>query len=203
MAKLNNTKEKILAAALDLFSKNGFSAVSVRQIAGAVGIKESSLYCHFKNKRDILDKIIDGYAKMNENYLPDFSKKVEFFLNITEKQFLEAALESFNTYMMNENVLKFFRVMSIERFNSEEVNKLYVKYLIDDPINYQSELFKALMENGKMKNGDERLLAVEFYSSIFLMMQRYFLEDFNTDKIDYAREVLMKHCLDFWKRNKI
>lgn len=201
MAKLNNTKEKILAAALDLFSKNGFSAVSVRQIASAVGIKESSLYCHFKNKRDILDNIIEGYAKMNENYLPDFSKKVEVFLNITEEQFLEEALKSFNTYMMNDSVLKFFRVMSIERFNSEEINKLYVKCLIDDPIQYQSELFKALMENGKMKNGDERLLAIEFYSPIFLMLQRYFLEDFNADKIDFAREIILEHCLSFWRRN--
>lgn len=205
MAKLNNTKEKILAAALDLFSKKGFSAVSVREISGAVGIKESSLYCHFKNKRDILDNIIDGYVKMNENYLPDFSKRIEFFSNITEKQFLEAALKSFNTYMMDEKVLKFFRIMSIERFNSEEINNLYVKYLIDDPINYQSQLFKALMENGKMKNSDERLLAIEFYSPIFLMLQRYFLEDLklNTDKIDSAREMLIKHCLDFWKKNKI
>lgn len=203
MKKSNNTKEKILAAALDLFSKNGFSAVSVRQISGAVGIKESSLYCHFKNKRDILDNIIDGYVKMNEDYLPDFSKKVEVFSNITEEQFLEEALKSFNTYMMNDSVIKFFRVMSIERFNSEEINKLYVKYLIDDPIQYQSEIFKALMENGRMKNSNERLLAIEFYSPIFLMLQRYFLEDLNTDKIDYARETLIKHCLGFWKRNKI
>lgn len=203
MGKLNNTKEKIIAAALDLFSKNGFSAVSVRQIAGVVGIKESSLYCHFKNKRDILDNIIDAYIKMNENYLPDFSKKVEIFSSITEEQFLEEALKSFNTYMMNDSVLKFFRVMSIERFSSEEINKLYVKYLIDDPIQYQSELFKALMENGRMQNSSEKLLAIEFYSPIFLMLQRYFLEDINTDKIDYAREILIKHCLDFWKRNKI
>lgn len=204
MKKSNNTKEKILEAALELFSKKGFNAVSVREISGAVGIKESSLYCHFKNKRDILDNIIDGYVKMNENYLPDFSKRVEFFSRITEKQFLEAALESFNTYMMNENVLKFFRILSIERFNSEEINSLYIKYLIDDPINYQSELFKALMENDKMKNSNERLLAVEFYSPIFLMLQRYFLGDLklNTDKIDYAREILIKHCMDFWKKNK-
>jgi AcrR family transcriptional regulator len=38
-----NTKEKILREALDLFSVNGFEAVSMRDIASAVGIKESSL----------------------------------------------------------------------------------------------------------------------------------------------------------------
>ena len=53
------TKEKILKEALFLFSDRGFHAVSVRDIAKAVGIKESSLYNHFKNKQDIFDSIVD------------------------------------------------------------------------------------------------------------------------------------------------
>ena len=40
-----------------MFAKRGFSGVSVRDIASAVGVRESALYKHFKNKQDILDKI--------------------------------------------------------------------------------------------------------------------------------------------------
>ena len=53
------TKDKILKEAFYLFSERGFHAVSVRDIARAVGIKESSLYNHFKNKQDIFDRIVD------------------------------------------------------------------------------------------------------------------------------------------------
>ena len=41
------TKERIRYEALNLFSEKGFDTVSVRDIASAVGIKESSLYNHY------------------------------------------------------------------------------------------------------------------------------------------------------------
>ena len=42
--KSRNTKERILLEALKLFSNEGYEAVSVEQIAAAVGIKAPSLY---------------------------------------------------------------------------------------------------------------------------------------------------------------
>ena len=58
-----DTKNLILTTALDLFSENGFDGVSVRDIAKQVGVRESALYKHFKNKQEILDKIAE---KMSE-----------------------------------------------------------------------------------------------------------------------------------------
>ena len=49
------TKELILKKALDMFAKSGYDSVSIRDIAKAVNIKESSIYYHFKNKQDILN----------------------------------------------------------------------------------------------------------------------------------------------------
>ena len=46
-----NTREKILLEALRLFSQRGYDAVSVEQIAQAVGIRAPSLYKHYKGKR--------------------------------------------------------------------------------------------------------------------------------------------------------
>ena len=45
--KQEDTRQKILAKALELFSVHGYDAVSVGQIAAAVGIKAPSLYNHF------------------------------------------------------------------------------------------------------------------------------------------------------------
>lgn len=39
-----NTKERIVKEALTLFSKHGYQGTSVKNIADAVGIKDSSLY---------------------------------------------------------------------------------------------------------------------------------------------------------------
>ena len=45
-----NNKEKIFHVSIDLFSKYGYDGVSVRKIASEVGIKESSIYNHYKSK---------------------------------------------------------------------------------------------------------------------------------------------------------
>ena len=47
-----NTKEAILLEALDLFSERGFDGTSIRDIARAVGIRESALYKHFVGNPD-------------------------------------------------------------------------------------------------------------------------------------------------------
>ncbi|MDT8339562.1 MAG: TetR/AcrR family transcriptional regulator, partial [Sulfurimonas sp.] len=51
--KKSNTKQKIIKASSTLFSEHGYKATSVRKIASAVGIRESALYNHFKNKEEI------------------------------------------------------------------------------------------------------------------------------------------------------
>ena len=56
-----STKDKIFDVSIDLFSQKGFDAVSVREIARKVGIRESSIYNHYKNKEAILDAIIDYF----------------------------------------------------------------------------------------------------------------------------------------------
>ena len=53
------TKNKILEVSIDLFSKYGYDGVSIRQIAGEVGIRESSIYNHYRNKQAILNSILN------------------------------------------------------------------------------------------------------------------------------------------------
>src|ERR1700690_4548469 len=52
-----NMREAILGAAEDLFSTNGFNAVSVRDIAQAAGANPGSVTYHFKTKDGLLLEI--------------------------------------------------------------------------------------------------------------------------------------------------
>ena len=80
---MNETKQKILDVSLDLFSQKGFSAVSIRDICKSVGIKESSVYYHFKNKQSIFNELLQRFEttatdlmcqlEQGVNALPDAS----------------------------------------------------------------------------------------------------------------------------------
>ncbi|MDR0497695.1 MAG: TetR/AcrR family transcriptional regulator [Treponema sp.] len=68
-----STKEKILDAAIKLFSSKGYEIVSMRDIAQAVGIKAASIYNHFPAKRDILRGMFDFYVCESQKVFPDLN----------------------------------------------------------------------------------------------------------------------------------
>ena len=64
--KQEDTKQKILDKSLELFSARGYDAVSVGEIAAAVGIKAPSLYNHFPSKQAIFDALVEATAAQYE-----------------------------------------------------------------------------------------------------------------------------------------
>jgi len=60
---MTKRKKEIIATAASLFRKKGYNAVSMRMLAGEVGIKAASLYNHIDSKQEILAYIILGVAQ--------------------------------------------------------------------------------------------------------------------------------------------
>ena len=63
---MNTDLQYILEQALALFSAHGYDAVTVGDIARAVGIKAPSLYNHFPGKQAIFDALVDATAAQYE-----------------------------------------------------------------------------------------------------------------------------------------
>ena len=56
---VSDTKQLILEKATQLFYERGFARASIRDIVRAVGVTNSTLYVHFKDKNQILFEIIE------------------------------------------------------------------------------------------------------------------------------------------------
>lgn len=56
-------KEEIIKTAAKLFKEKGYSAVTMRDLAAAMGMKAASLYNHITSKQDILKAIIVSLAE--------------------------------------------------------------------------------------------------------------------------------------------
>lgn len=193
-----NTKEKILSVALTLFSTKGYKAVSVRHIASDVGIKASSLYNHFENKQEILDELI----KKNTKYIQDFLKDAMDLdsLIVSRKHnrkkqcdidFIDTTLKIVKFFIENDNVIKFRKLLTIEQFNNPTLSALYKKIFISDILEYESKLFSYLMDKNLLIRNDPYILALQFFSPIFLLL-------YNDDKVtleDYS--TVEKHIFQF------
>lgn len=171
---MNETKQKILDVALDLFSKEGFSAVSIRDICKVVNIKESSVYYHFKNKQAIFDELLQHF----ETIATDLMRQLEQGLMTPPDTFEGNLFEKtcncfFEDYLMDEYCNKMMRLLSIEHLHNDKMQKIYDYWIFDKPLSFQTKVFSVLTAAGIIKTADSNYLAVKFYAPIFLFMQRW------------------------------
>ena len=57
MAK--DTKERILAKALELFSQKGYEGTNIQEIMVSLGLVKSAMYRHFESKEEIWNTLLD------------------------------------------------------------------------------------------------------------------------------------------------
>lgn len=64
--KMNNRRQDIINAAIDLFYEYGYQKASLRDLSRKVGLTQAAIYYHFRNKEEILFTIIEKFS--NELY---------------------------------------------------------------------------------------------------------------------------------------
>jgi AcrR family transcriptional regulator len=174
-----NTKERIIYESLNLFSIKGFDAISVRDIAKAVGIKASSIYNHFKNKQDILDTIIRKYSERVSNFFNNvqLAENGEILTDKIKQMsieiFFKKSISIFKFYLEDEHMIKFRRLLTIEQYNNSRLANLYSKIFIDDILEFQVRIFRTLMNNNIFIKKDPYTLALQFYSPVFLLFYKF------------------------------
>lgn len=175
--KPEDTKATILEKALELFSENGYDAVSVDQIAKAVGIKAPSLYNHFPGKRAIFDAIVEKTARQYEDYTDEInihvqalSKDLGLFSEISEEHLAEKMRQIFDFSLHNRAIRQFRRMMTIEQFRSPELSALYSERYVDRMIAYHAGIFRYLAQNGELCAEDPEQLALMYVSPVLTLL---------------------------------
>ena len=54
------TRERVLAAGIELADRDGIESISMRRLAQELGVEAMSLYTHVRNKDDLLDGMVDA-----------------------------------------------------------------------------------------------------------------------------------------------
>lgn len=160
--------------ALHLFARDGYEAVSVSQIAGELDMTKGALYRHYKSKRDIFDSIVKRMEQQDseqarENEVPEESieKTPEEYQNVSFDDFVEYSKSMFEYWTEDDFASSFRKMLTIEQFRSEGMQKLYQQYLVSGPAGYVKDLFK----NMKIKDPEEN--AVKFYANMFFYYNVY------------------------------
>lgn len=163
ISEVDNTKDRILLAAVELFAERGYAAVSVRDIAKAVDIKPASLYNHFEGKEALFDAIIETIKNVYLDFYDRIAVRIEAatsFEDVLECLFSELK-EVYHMFIYYGVAL-----LTSEQFRNEKArhafNDIYMKIGIDHAI----RRFDECVQKGWVEPFDTRALATLFMNSI-------------------------------------
>ncbi|MFD2445552.1 TetR/AcrR family transcriptional regulator [Bacillus sp. CGMCC 1.16607] len=197
---INNTKNLILHTAIDLFSQRGYRGVSIRQITGQVGIKESSLYKHFKNKEDILDIIFANFEVEVVKILPP-EEEIEMIAKMmSPKEFLERGLQNFMDHIGNLTMRKIWRIIYNEMFSDARAREIYFETIQKKTFDRVELIFAHMIALGKIPPHDPRILSMEYHYPLYAMVMEY-----NALKFEVKSTVEIEHSfhrhIDFFVKS--
>ena len=175
--KQEDTKQKILDKALELFSTQGYDSVSVGELAKAVGIKAPSLYNHFSSKQAIFDAIMESTAAQYEAdtdqiniHVQNAAQDIPVFTEITADALFEKVRQIFEYSLHNETISRFRRMMTIEQFRSPELAALYSGRYVERILHYHAGIFRALIASGEICAEDPDALAMMYVAPVVTLI---------------------------------
>ena len=191
-----STKLDILNTAIDLFSKKGFSSVSIRDITRRVGIKESSLYNHYKSKDEILVTIFDLLESKFQKS-PELEERVKSINAEYEiGSIWMTHFEQFKKQLIAPQLQKLLKILIMEQFRNKRARKIILTHLIEEPVKFTEKILKKIFEAKHIK-ADPVILAVEFQYPLITMKNEYILRKQDNLDVQSVEKKMKDHIVFF------
>jgi len=200
-SKGSKTKEKILKTSLKLFSAKGYKATTVRDIAGAMGVKQSALYNHFKNKDEILETLISNLTSSAIVTLFDGKDTQE--LKKQGKALLASIGTTFKLLGFDGHNEALYRLLMQEIFRNERIREIYNEHFYQENVKKLSGILFGMMQSEQIKSSDPLLLANEFFSPLFFYQMQVTLLKLDKKSTSSVVSMFEKHVDYFWDTIKI
>ena len=156
----NETKNRILNSATELFALKGFAAVTMRDIASTVGIKTCSIYYFYESKEAIIEDVLSRFEKGYRDYfiwLTENNKKADSLEALMDNFFNKEFLEVRNP------MANFGMSLAIkEQHNNEAARKCVFELLYDFSIKCIQKDIDRLIEKGAIPSTNSKIIATMF-----------------------------------------
>ena len=201
MNKLTGTKKKIYDVALKLFAEKGYKATTVREIARNVGIQQSAIYNHFKNKEAILDEIINNLSSSHLINLFEDKEPAELYKK--GKALLKQVSNMFKLISYDTKTDLLFRFMMQELFTNERIRVFYNEEFYQNNVKKLSVVFFMMMQDEMIEHTDPLLLANEFFSPLFFYQLQIVRLKADNKSTAAASTLFEKHTDFFWDKIRV
>ena len=189
MAK--DTKERILEAALEMFSQKGYAGTNIRELTASLGLVKSSMYRHFKSKEEIwntlLDEMITYYGARfgSPENLPPIPDSLEGLVAMTRHMT--------DVTIHDEKIIMTRKLLSIEQFRDERARDLATKHFLTGLKEMFTHIFAGMMDKGLLRKDDPEMLAFAYTAPISALIHWCDREPEKTEEAMAQIEAFSRH----------
>ena len=194
MAK--DTKERILDAALEMFSQNGYAGTNIRELSASLGLVKSGVYKHFESKEAIwnalLDQMIAYYAEHfgSAEHLPPVPDSLEELTQMTMKMV--------NFTVHDERIIMTRKVLTLEQYRDQRACKLATKHFLTGLTEMFTRIFAGMMDKGLLRKDDPQMLAFAYTAPISALIHLCDREPEKTEKAIRQIEAFSRHFIKIY-----
>ncbi|MFJ7509381.1 TetR/AcrR family transcriptional regulator [Peribacillus simplex] len=161
------SKEKIRAAAMELFMKQGYYATSISDIAKKAGISKGLLYNYYKGKEELLAEMVEARIKEVVEVMEE-----AFTLNTPREQLKHIVNGAIDNILKKPEVHRFYLHLQTQPEADDELIK-YSHLIIEEnarQFEFQCKLFESMGEKEPRKRS---LYFSSVLQGIMLMISTY------------------------------
>lgn len=152
------TRQAIVDAALALFAERGYFGTSLRDVARAVGVRESALYNYFPGKEALFEAILTA----------DSEAKVERFSALLEMPVGDGRglLEELATFVLDRFVVpqqqQLFRILMSDGMRLAREGRINLLEKMSSSRPQLEGIMQRLIDAGVLREADAELLVMQF-----------------------------------------
>ena len=191
MAK--DTKERILVAALELFSKNGYAGTNIRELTASLGLVKSAMYKHFESKEDIWNTLLDEMIAYYDTHFgsPEHLPPVPDTLD----ELAEMTRQMVNFTVHDEKVVMTRKLLTIEQFRDERARDLATKHFLTGLKDMFTPIFRGMMDKGLIRREDPAMVAFAYTAPISALIHMCDREPEKTEEMMAQVEAFIQHFI--------
>ena len=196
LKKLNlpEKEQKILEAAIDVFSERGFSGSTTSEIAKRAGVAEGTIFRYFKTKKDILRGVL--IQMLNLAGEPIIVEGVRKILLNTENKDLREVLKAFvkDRLEVLESVFPMIKIIITEALYHDDIREAFFQNIISKIFEIFTIFHRQMVERGLIR---ENVKALTMGRSIignivlFVVYKQFFADKLNGQDMDQELDAVI------------
>ena len=161
------TRQAILDAALELFAEKGYFGTSLRDVAAAVGVRESALYNYFESKDALFEALILAYEHTKTEWLAPLADGPIADGRALLERLAIGSLEGF--VAPREQMM--FRLLMSDGIRLARTGRINLYERLSSGRERLQEMMRRLIREGWLRKADPQLLAMAFVGPLMLWRQ--------------------------------